>query len=171
MLALNLSWKGWGVEMFPQISLMTGSAPKSQSLADFIRRWWTRIRQSGRRRPRRLRLCESLALGERRFVAVVEFEQARFLLGGTSASLVLLARLENPGGQAVTAGRPTKLTESDGFELEKIMPVKIDPGLNQPGLIQRESNQQRTSQPALNLALNLAMNPAPNPALNKERRG
>jgi flagellar biogenesis protein FliO len=38
-------------------------------------------------------LCESLALGERRFVAVIEFEQARFLVGGTASSLVLLARL------------------------------------------------------------------------------
>jgi flagellar biogenesis protein FliO len=47
-----------------------------------------------RRAPRRLLLCESLPLGERRFVAVVEFERARFLLGGTSASLVLLARLD-----------------------------------------------------------------------------
>jgi len=46
-----------------------------------------------RHAPRRLLLCESLPLGERRFVAVVEFERARFLVGGTSASLVLLARL------------------------------------------------------------------------------
>src|SRR5579864_8033269 len=55
--------------------------------------WWPRIRRVTRRRPRRLRLCESLPLGERRFVAVVEFERSRFLVGGTSASLVLLARL------------------------------------------------------------------------------
>jgi hypothetical protein len=53
-----------------------------------------RILRLGRRAPRRLRLCESLPLGERRFVAVVEFEHSRFLLGGTAASLVLLARLE-----------------------------------------------------------------------------
>ena len=54
--------------------------------------WWRRILQLGKK-PRRLRVCETLPLGERRFVAVVEFEQFRFLLGGTSASLVLLARL------------------------------------------------------------------------------
>jgi len=51
---------------------------------------------SRRQRPGRLRLSENLQLGERRFVAVVEFEQSRFLLGGTPASLVLLARLEGP---------------------------------------------------------------------------
>jgi flagellar biogenesis protein FliO len=55
--------------------------------------WWQRILRLTRRPARRLRLCESLPLGDRRFVAVVEFEQARFLVGGTSASLVLLARL------------------------------------------------------------------------------
>jgi flagellar biogenesis protein FliO len=51
------------------------------------------------RRPRRLRLCESLPLGDRRFVAVVEFEQSRFLVGGTAGSLVLLAKLEGPGDE------------------------------------------------------------------------
>jgi flagellar biogenesis protein FliO len=67
-------------------------------------RWWRRLLgwrermlRVGRRPPRRLRLCESLALGERRFVAVIEFEQARFLVGGTASSLVLLARLGEAG--------------------------------------------------------------------------
>lgn len=55
--------------------------------------WRQTARLSGRT-PRRLRLCESLQLGERRFVAVVEFEEARFLVGGTPSSLVLLSRLE-----------------------------------------------------------------------------
>lgn len=54
-----------------------------------------------RRAPRRLHLCENLPLGERRFVAVVEFEQQRFLVGGTPSSLVLLARLgEAPEAEA-----------------------------------------------------------------------
>jgi flagellar biogenesis protein FliO len=67
--------------------------PAKPDLGSKARAWWERILRLGRRPPRRLRLCESLPLGERRFVAVVEFEQSRFLLGGTSASLVLLARL------------------------------------------------------------------------------
>jgi flagellar biogenesis protein FliO len=58
-----------------------------------IVRLWNRVLRLGRRAPRRLRLAESLPLGEHRFVAVVEFEQWRFLLGGTASSLVLLARL------------------------------------------------------------------------------
>jgi hypothetical protein len=58
---------------------------------------WERVQRLSRRTPKRLRLCESLALGDRRFVAVVEFEAERFLLGGTPSSLVLLSRLSAAG--------------------------------------------------------------------------
>ncbi len=46
-----------------------------------------------RKPPRRLRLCESLSLGEKRFVAVIQFDGQQFLLGGGSGSVSLLARL------------------------------------------------------------------------------
>jgi len=65
---------------------------------------WKRWLPLVRRPPRRLRLCESLALGERRFVAVVEFESARFLLGGTASSLVLLSRLSDADSLPVERG-------------------------------------------------------------------
>jgi hypothetical protein len=58
-----------------------------------------RLRRMSARAPKRLRLCESLPLGERRFVAVVEFESERFLLGGTASSLTLLSRLNSVGGE------------------------------------------------------------------------
>jgi flagellar biogenesis protein FliO len=61
---------------------------------------WERVLRLSRRTPRRLRLCESLPLGERRFVAVVEFEAERFLVGGTPSSLVLLSRLADAGERA-----------------------------------------------------------------------
>ena len=66
---------------------------------------WERILRLSRRAPKRLRLCESLPLGERRFVAVVEFEQNRFLLGGTPSSLVLLSRLEDAGDKKESDSR------------------------------------------------------------------
>jgi len=69
----------------------------------WIRGWWRRNVHLSRRPPRRLRLCESVPLGDRRFVAVVEFENSRFLLGGTAGSLVLLARLKD--GPAATPPR------------------------------------------------------------------
>jgi flagellar biogenesis protein FliO len=64
--------------------------------------WWKRLLRLRLHPPRRLRLCESLPLGERRFVAVVEFERVRFLVGGTSASLVLLAQLGPAEDQAAS---------------------------------------------------------------------
>ena len=63
------------------------------SLQKHLSALWTRMRRMSLRTEKRLRLCENLPLGERRFVAVVEFENERFLLGGTASSLVLLARL------------------------------------------------------------------------------
>jgi len=47
-----------------------------------------------------------LPLGERRFVAVVEFDAERFLVGGTPSSMVLLSRLPDcsqASPQVVTA--------------------------------------------------------------------
>jgi flagellar biogenesis protein FliO len=45
---------------------------------------------------RQLRLLETLALGERRFVAVIEFEQEKFLIGGSGNSVAMLATLPSP---------------------------------------------------------------------------
>jgi len=67
---------------------------------------WERVLRLSRGAPRRLRLCESLPLGERRFVAVVEFDRARFLVGGTPTSLVLLSRLADGGGRAGDKAEP-----------------------------------------------------------------
>lgn len=52
---------------------------------------WCRVRAGNY--PRRLRVRESLSLGEKRFVAVVEFESQQFLIGGGAGSVNLLARL------------------------------------------------------------------------------
>jgi hypothetical protein len=85
-------------KMFPKRFTHDAAATAPPAKRDLWRRarvLWERIRRLSHRAPRKLRMCESLPLGERRFVAVVEFERARFLVGGTSASLVLLARLGN----------------------------------------------------------------------------
>ena len=67
----------------------------SSPLGRWVIAIWERVLRLSRRSPKRLRLCESLPLGERRFVAVVEFDEARFLVGGTPSSLVLLSRLQD----------------------------------------------------------------------------
>ncbi len=76
-----------------------GAGNNGANLWQHARVWWARMLRFRLRQPRHLRLCESLPLGERRFVAVVEFEHSRFLLGGTAASLVLLARLGKAPGE------------------------------------------------------------------------
>jgi hypothetical protein len=55
---------------------------------------WLRRQVSSRHTRRRLRVCETVSLGEKRFVAVIDVDGERFLVGGASSSLVTLARLE-----------------------------------------------------------------------------
>jgi len=58
---------------------------------------WEKTRKQQARKV--LRICESVSLGEKRFVAVVQVANERFLIGGAAASVSLLARLE-PGAFA-----------------------------------------------------------------------
>jgi hypothetical protein len=54
---------------------------------------WVQERSKTQRRPRKLRVCESVQLGEKRFVALIQADGQRFLVGGTSSSISLLATL------------------------------------------------------------------------------
>jgi flagellar biogenesis protein FliO len=58
------------------------------------------------RRDRRLRLCEMLSLGERRFIAVVEYGKEKFLLAGTSQSISLLKKFDGNCEEPEEAARP-----------------------------------------------------------------
>jgi len=49
---------------------------------------------TARRRERCLRLCEMLPLGEKRFVAVIEYGPRKFLLAGTPHTISLLRYLD-----------------------------------------------------------------------------
>ncbi len=77
-----------------------------------VKNWWTKAASwfSSRLRastPRRLRLRETVALGEKRFVAVVEFERRRFLIGGAANSVNLLTELQD---RRFAAGLAEKMT-------------------------------------------------------------
>jgi flagellar biogenesis protein FliO len=73
---------------------------------------WTQLRGllqgvSVHRRPRRLRLAESLSLGEKRLIAVVEFDDQRFLVAATPENISLLQALGPAGtGDARPVERP-----------------------------------------------------------------
>ena len=49
-------------------------------------------------RQRSLQLCETLSLGEKRFIAVVQVGTQQFLVGGAGNSVSLLTDLPSPAG-------------------------------------------------------------------------
>jgi hypothetical protein len=51
--------------------------------------------------PRRLRVAETLSLGDKRFVSILHVDGEQFLVGGGQSSIVLLAKLE---GKTETVG-------------------------------------------------------------------
>ncbi len=69
------------------------------ALAWFRNGWWQDVwnslaRVRVRRKSRELRLCESLSLGEKRVVAVIQYEGQRFLISAGAQSVNLLCRLD-----------------------------------------------------------------------------
>ncbi|MBZ5571628.1 MAG: flagellar biosynthetic protein FliO [Acidobacteriia bacterium] len=54
--------------------------------------------------PRLLRVCETLPLGERRTMSIVQVGQERFLLGVTSGSMAMLAVLPGSGPRGADPG-------------------------------------------------------------------
>jgi flagellar biogenesis protein FliO len=58
-----------------------------------------------KRRQRSMRLCETLPLGERRFLALVEVERQKFLLGTAGNSISLLATLSSSADRDCSSRR------------------------------------------------------------------
>ena len=57
-------------------------------------RTWTQDRLKSQQTKKRLRVCETVSLGEKRFVAVIQVDGERFLVGGSSSSVSTLAQLD-----------------------------------------------------------------------------
>jgi flagellar biogenesis protein FliO len=58
------------------------------------RRAWQWLQQRQRQaQSRRLRLCETVSLGEKRFLAIVNVDGKQFLVGGAAGSVALLTEL------------------------------------------------------------------------------
>ena len=82
-----------------------GAASVSGNHGTRILHWLTALGRSWRSHPaRQLRLRETLALGERRFIAVVEFERQQFLIAGTGSSVALLTALPSQGNAKENLG-------------------------------------------------------------------
>jgi flagellar biogenesis protein FliO len=60
------------------------------------RAWqWMQARQLARSNTKRLRVAETVSLGEKRFVAVVQVDGRHFLLAGGPTNIALLAQLDD----------------------------------------------------------------------------
>lgn len=55
---------------------------------------WLKNQFVTRQSKKRLRVCETVSLGEKRFVAVIQVDGEQFLVGGAANSVATLARLE-----------------------------------------------------------------------------
>jgi flagellar biosynthetic protein FliP len=65
-----------------------------------------------RGRERRLKLCESISLGERRFLALVQLEDQQYLVGSTSHAITLIACVPPGNGSGGHAAAPANGSSS-----------------------------------------------------------
>jgi flagellar biogenesis protein FliO len=75
----------------------SGAAPQqSRTAGSWVIAFFSRLCStvSVRRSERKLRLCETLSFGEKRFIAVVEYDHSKFLVAGTPKCISLLQRLD-----------------------------------------------------------------------------
>jgi hypothetical protein len=78
------------------VHLHQAAEKRSATILRWLTGAWKWAQRLGSRHPRkRLRVCETVALGEKRFVAVIEVDGEQFLVGGGSTSVATLARLES----------------------------------------------------------------------------
>jgi flagellar biogenesis protein FliO len=66
--------------------------------------WTSLVRRAGRKR-KTLSVCETAALGDRRFVSVIQFERQRFLIGSSPSSITLLSQLPDESANGEENGK------------------------------------------------------------------
>lgn len=76
-----------------------------------INKLWNTLVKRARPSRKLLSISETTAIGDRRFVTVVQFEQQRFLVGSSPSSVTLLTRL--PDSQP-NAGDGKSLADTGG---------------------------------------------------------
>jgi flagellar biogenesis protein FliO len=88
-----------GVALGEVKSLSAAAAPRTSEFSSRLGRFFAPVFNLLRsvkiqRRERSMRLCETLPLGEKRFLAIVQIEQQRFLIAATNQSISLLHCLD-----------------------------------------------------------------------------
>jgi len=77
---------------------------------------WLSQKQIARSNVSRLRLENSISLGQKRFAAVIEVQGMRFLVGGGPSNVELLARLDNDLGLGKVLDQTKTQSKKAGFE-------------------------------------------------------
>lgn len=78
----------------PRGAVERSTSRLGEDLLRFLRTLWSWIQKvQVRRAKKRLRLCESVPLGDKRFVAVVQVDDREFLIAGASNSVSMLTEL------------------------------------------------------------------------------
>jgi hypothetical protein len=65
--------------------------------------WTSLVRRAGKKR-KTLSVRETAALGDRRFVSVIQFERQRFLIGSSPSSITLLSKLPDESASGEVTG-------------------------------------------------------------------
>jgi hypothetical protein len=75
-------------------------------VSDFLKRAWSTLQNKYKvTTTKRLRLAETISLGEKRFVAIVSVEGREFLIGGGISGMSLLAQLGSEGAVVRNLGQ------------------------------------------------------------------
>jgi hypothetical protein len=94
---LDLTDDSLATRTVPQDWFIRTLSRGANCLLNVLREAWARVGQVRvRQNRRRLRVCETVPLGEKRFVAVIQVDDKQFLVGGASNSVSLLAQLDKP---------------------------------------------------------------------------
>jgi hypothetical protein len=84
-------------EQLPQPWFARNAARGANYLLKVLNRIWAQASQVRvRQNKKRLRVCETVSLGDKRFVAVIQVDDKQFLLGGAPNSVSLIAQLDKP---------------------------------------------------------------------------
>jgi hypothetical protein len=114
--ALTDSMEEWvvrGASSSEPISNRFVARPAEPAKPGFLVRAWTWLqKRAALTVTKRLRVAETVSLGEKRFVALISVEGREFLIGGGTAGVSLLAQL-GAGTESANAVRPAPGVEGD----------------------------------------------------------
>lgn len=104
--ALTDSAEEWVMRGSPQAAFTPRPEPQEQKAPTqppLVRAWeWVRSKYV-QTATKRLRVAETVSLGEKRFVSIVSVEGREFLIGGGSSGITLLAQLGQESEAAIAS--------------------------------------------------------------------